>query len=171
MRLAGRVRSVVIIVLVAVVLGATGLFALFAREDPVCWAGPPCGWSPLPDPDTFIHGSTISVDSRDLPPGATESQMGGQSQPSAIAAMAIVAALLWGCGVLQPPAGGTSADGGSAISWLAGTLLDLRWWTGTPSSTPTAPTAQTIEQAPGAASSSVRGSTPCGNAPARLSAW
>ena len=116
---AGRFRSIVT-VLVAVVLGATGLFALFAREDPVCWArNPATGESFRLDPDTFIHGSTISMDSRDLPPGATESGCTSDSISAieAIAAMAIVATMLTGVWVSsKPPAGEPTPAAAPTIS-------------------------------------------------------
>jgi hypothetical protein len=76
-------------VLLALLLGVAAFFALFAREDPVCWArNPTTGKSFRLNPDRFVHGTSISMDSRDLPPGATEA---GCSSDSISAGEAIVA--------------------------------------------------------------------------------
>lgn len=87
--------------IVAVMLGAVAFFALFAREDPVCWArNPATGESFRLDADRFVHGASISMDSRDLPPGATEARCSSDSisTTEAIAGTAVVAAML-GSGV------------------------------------------------------------------------
>ena len=102
---AGRWRSIAS-VLVAVVLGTAGLFALFAHEDPVCWArNPATGESFRLDAGTFVHGSTISMDSRGLPPGATESGCTSDSISNieAIAAIAILATMLAAVWMLSKP--------------------------------------------------------------------
>jgi hypothetical protein len=93
-------------VLVAVMLGAVAFFALFAREDPVCWArNPTTGESFRLDPDRFVHGSSISMDSRDLPPSATESgcTTDSISTGEAIAGISVVAAMLGAVWVLSKP--------------------------------------------------------------------
>ena len=93
-------------VLVAVILGAAAFFALFAREDPVCWArNPTTGESFRLDPDRFVHGSSISIDSRDLPPGATESGCSTDSisNGEAITGISVVAAMLGAVWVLSKP--------------------------------------------------------------------
>jgi hypothetical protein len=102
---AGLWRSIAA-VLVAVMLGAVAFFALFAREDPVCWArNPTTGESFRLDPDRFVHGSSISMDSRDLPPGATESgcTTDSISTGEAIAGISVVAAMLGAVWVLSKP--------------------------------------------------------------------
>jgi hypothetical protein len=93
-------------VLVAVMLGASAFFALFAREDPVCWArNPTTGESFRLNPDRFVHGSSISIDSRALPPGATESgcTTDSISTGEAIAGISVVAAMLGVVWVLSKP--------------------------------------------------------------------
>ncbi|MGZ5300394.1 MAG: hypothetical protein ACXWEJ_01055 [Actinomycetota bacterium] len=93
-------------VLVAVALGTAGFFALFAHEDPICWArNAATGQSFRLDPDTFVHGSTISMDSRDLPRGATESGCTSDSISviEATAGIVIVATMLAGAWVLSTP--------------------------------------------------------------------
>lgn len=93
-------------VLVSVTLGAVAFLALFAREDPVCWArNPTTGVSFRLDPDRFVHGSSISMDSRDLPPGATESGCSSDSISigEAIAGIAAVAAMVGAAWVLSKP--------------------------------------------------------------------
>jgi hypothetical protein len=93
-------------VLVAVILGAAAFFALFAREDPVCWArNPTTGESFRLDPDSFVHGSSISIDGRDLPPGATESGCSTDSisNGEAITGISVVAAMLGAVWVLSKP--------------------------------------------------------------------
>ena len=93
-------------VLVAV-LGATGaFFALFSQEDPVCWArNPAAGESFRLDASRFVHGSSISMDSRDLPAGASESGCSSDtiSTREALAATVIVAAMLGTSWVLSKP--------------------------------------------------------------------
>jgi len=92
--------------LVSVILGAVAFFALFAREDPVCWArNPTTGESFRLDPDRFVHGSSISINSRDLPPGATESGCSSDSISTneAIAGIAVVAAMVGAAWVLSKP--------------------------------------------------------------------
>ena len=93
-------------VLVAVLLGTVAFFALFAHEDPVCWArNPATGESFRLNTDRFVHGSSILMDSRDLPPGATESgcTIDSISTGEAIAGIAVVAAMLGAVWVLSKP--------------------------------------------------------------------
>jgi hypothetical protein len=84
-------------VLLAVLLGTGAFFALFTHEDPVCWAtNGATGESVRLDADRFVHGSTVSMDSRDLPPGTTESGCTSDtiSNVEALLATVIVAAML-----------------------------------------------------------------------------
>jgi hypothetical protein len=93
-------------VLVAVIVGAVAFFALFAHEDPICWArNPTTGESFRLDPDRFVHGSSISMDSRDLPSGANESgcTTDSISTTEAIAGISVVAAMLGAVWVLSIP--------------------------------------------------------------------
>lgn len=102
---AGPTRSIAAVI-VAVMLGAVAFFALFAREDPVCWArNPATGESFRLDADRFVHGASISMDSRDLPPGATEAGCSSDSisTTEAIAGTAVVAAMLGAVWVLSKP--------------------------------------------------------------------
>jgi hypothetical protein len=107
MRGAGESRSrSMAAVLVAVLLGGVAFFALFARDDPVCWArNPTTGQSFRLNPDRFVHGASISMDSRDLPPGATESGCSSDSISTgeAIAGIAVVAAMLGAGWMLSRP--------------------------------------------------------------------
>jgi hypothetical protein len=98
-------RSIVT-VLVAVLLGTVAFVALFAREDPVCWArNPTTGETFRLNPDRFVHGASISMDSRDLPPGATESGCSSDSISTgeAVAGIAVVAAMLGAVWMLSRP--------------------------------------------------------------------
>jgi hypothetical protein len=90
------VRSIAAVVL-AIVLGTAAFFALFVHEDPVCWAtNAATGESIRLDADRFVHGSSISMDSRDLPPGTTESGCTSDSisNGEALLATAVVAVML-----------------------------------------------------------------------------
>jgi hypothetical protein len=105
---AGPLRSVAA-VLISVVLGTAGFFALFANDDPICWArNLATGESFRLDATAFVHGSTISMDSRDLPVGATESGCSSDfiSAGEAVAALAIVATMLGVVWVLSKPSDG-----------------------------------------------------------------
>jgi hypothetical protein len=102
----GRPSRSIATVLVAVLLGAGAFFVLFAREDPVCWArNPGTGESFRLDPDRFVRDGSISMDSRDLPPGATESGCSSDSisTAGAIAGIAVVAAMLGAVWMLSKP--------------------------------------------------------------------
>jgi hypothetical protein len=93
-------------VLVGVVLGASAFFVLFANEDPVCWAtNPATGETFRLDPARFVHGSSISMDSRDLPAGATGSGCSSDSISSreALAAAGIIVATLVAVWMLAAP--------------------------------------------------------------------
>ena len=84
-------------VLLAVVLGTGAFFALFTREDPVCWAtNRATGESVRLDADRFVHGSTVSMGGHELPPGTTESGCTSDtiSNVEALLATVIVAAML-----------------------------------------------------------------------------
>jgi len=103
---AGPMRSIAAVI-VAVMLGAGAFFALFAREDPVCWArNPATGESFRLDADRFVHGVSISMDSLQLPPGATEAGCSSDSisTAEAIAGTAVVASMLGAVWVLSKPA-------------------------------------------------------------------
>jgi hypothetical protein len=95
-----RLRSLAA-VLLAVLLGGVAFFALFAREDPVCWArNATTGESYRLNPERFVHGTSISMDSRDLPAGATESgcssdSISGGEAIVAIAMVSTMLAVLW----------------------------------------------------------------------------
>jgi hypothetical protein len=69
----GRAFRSTIAVVVATVLGTGAFFALFQRDDPVCWATTSGGESVRLDPGPFFHGNSISMGSADLPPGSRES--------------------------------------------------------------------------------------------------
>lgn len=102
---AGLWRSIAAVI-VAVMLGTVAFFALFAREDPVCWArNPATGESVRLNADRFVHGGSISMDSRDLPPGATEAGCSSDSisPAEAIAGTALVATMLGAVWVLSKP--------------------------------------------------------------------
>jgi hypothetical protein len=93
-------------VLVALLGGTGAFFALFAQENPVCWArNPATGETFRLDASKFVHGSSISVDSRDLPEGTTESGCSSDtiSTREALAATAVVAATLGTAWVLSKP--------------------------------------------------------------------
>jgi hypothetical protein len=101
----GPLRSIAAIVL-SVVLGTAGFFALFAHEDPICWAtNPSTGESFRLDAAIFVHGSTISMDSRDLPAGATESGCSSDSISTieATASLVIIVTMLGAAWVLSKP--------------------------------------------------------------------
>jgi hypothetical protein len=60
-------------VLVAVLGGVLALFALFARDDPICWAtDADSGEIVRLDASTFVRGSTISIGSLELSPGVSQ---------------------------------------------------------------------------------------------------
>jgi hypothetical protein len=102
----------------AVLLGGVAFFALFAREDPVCWArNPTTGKSFRLNPDRFVHGTSISMDSRDLPPGATEAGCSGDSISSeeAIVAIAVLSTMLGSLWVLSKPSQPRAATATSAL--------------------------------------------------------
>ena len=112
-----RLRSFAAIPL-AVLLGGVAFFALFAREDPVCWArNPTTGESFRLSPDRFVHGTSISMDSRDLPPGATEAGCSSDSISSeeAIVAIAVVSTMLGALWVLSKPSQPRAATATSAL--------------------------------------------------------
>lgn len=91
---AGIVRSGTAVV-VSVVLGTAAFFALFLREDPVCWARiGSTGRTVAIDASRFVHGSTIRMGA--VPPGATESGCSSDSisTTEATASLALVAVML-----------------------------------------------------------------------------
>jgi hypothetical protein len=92
----GPVRSVAA-VLVAAVLGTLAFFALFQRDDPVCWATiGSTGQSVRLDASRFVHANSISMSSEDLPAGATASGCASDSiSPSEGAtAVAVIVVML-----------------------------------------------------------------------------
>lgn len=111
---AGQIRSAgaspwasIAAVLVAVLLGTAAFLSLFARPNPVCWArNPATGESFRLNPDRFVDGPSISMDGRDLPPGATESGCSSDSISTgeAIAGIAVLAAMLGAVWALSKPA-------------------------------------------------------------------
>lgn len=108
---AGAVGSIAA-VLVPTVLGTLAFFALFQRDDPVCWArNGATGESVRLDADRFVHGSSIRMDSRDLPPGTAESGCTSDtiSTSEAVTATVVVAAMLASAPVLARPRPGTGA--------------------------------------------------------------
>lgn len=94
--------------LIAVLLSTAAFFVLFAHDDPVCWATNPATgeWFRL-DADRFVKGSTITMDSRDLPLGATESGCTSDtiSTGEAGGSGAIVAMMIWVAWALAGPSG------------------------------------------------------------------
>jgi hypothetical protein len=89
-------RSVVS-VLVGVLLSTGAFLALFARDDPICWATiGATGQSIRLDAARSVNGSSISMDSRDLPSGTTESGCSSDfiSNREAALATAVVAVML-----------------------------------------------------------------------------
>ena len=60
-------------VVAAIVLGVASLFALFRYDDPVCWATMRNGSEVRLDPGRFVHGTSISMASDDVPRGTVES--------------------------------------------------------------------------------------------------
>lgn len=93
-------------VLVALLGGTGAFFALFVQGDPVCWArNPATGETFRLDASRFVHGSSISMNSRDLPAGTTESGCSTDtiSPREALAATAVVAAMLGTAWVLSKP--------------------------------------------------------------------
>jgi hypothetical protein len=91
---AGIVRSGTAVV-VSVVLGTVAFFALFLREDPVCWARIGSTRETVEiDASRFVHGSTIRMGA--MPPGATESGCSSDSisTTEAAASLALVAVML-----------------------------------------------------------------------------
>ena len=92
-------------VLVTIVLGTVAFFALFAREDPVCWArDATTGATVRLEADPFIEGAPISVTA---PPGVSESgcSSGMVSTAEALASMALVGVMLGAAWrISKPPA-------------------------------------------------------------------
>ena len=104
---AGRMRGIggsptrsIAAALVAVILGIAAFVALFARDDPICWAtDSTTGQSVRLNADRFVHGSTISIEA---PPGTTAAGCSSDmiSTAEAIAAVGLVATLLGAVWVL-----------------------------------------------------------------------
>jgi hypothetical protein len=93
-------------VLVALLGGTGAFFALFVQEDPVCWArNPATGETFRLDASRFVHGSSISMDSRDLPAGTTESGCSSDtiSPREGVTATAVVVAMLGTAWALSKP--------------------------------------------------------------------
>jgi hypothetical protein len=97
----GRVRAAgtrpvasIAAVILAVVLGAGAFFALFARDDPICWAtNRVTGESVRLDATRYVHGSSGSMV---LPPGTSEAGCSSDfiSNAEALLATAVVAVML-----------------------------------------------------------------------------
>jgi hypothetical protein len=91
---------------VATVLGAAAFFALFQRDDPVCWARVGATHRIVAlDVSRFVHGTTVRMDSRDLPLGTTDSGCTSDtiSSREAGTAIGIVAVMLLFAWVLTTP--------------------------------------------------------------------
>jgi hypothetical protein len=94
------VASIATVVL-AVLLGTGAFFALFARDDPICWAtNARTGESVRLDATRFVNGSSIS-----LPPGTGESGCTSDSisNAEALLATAVVAVMLGAVWVVSKP--------------------------------------------------------------------
>jgi hypothetical protein len=93
-------RPVASIVL-ASVLGIGAFLALFAADDPVCWATLSDGSTvELSNPERFVRGNVISMGGRDLPPGTRESGCSSDS----ITPVEALASLLLAAGAVALPA-------------------------------------------------------------------
>jgi len=89
--------------LVAVILGTAAFVALFARDDPICWAtNSMTGETVRLDADRFVNGASISIDA---PPGTNEAGCSSDSisTSEAVAAIALVATLLGVVRLLSKP--------------------------------------------------------------------
>jgi hypothetical protein len=101
-----RTFRALLVVVVATVLGATAFFALFQRDDLVCWARVGAtGRMVALDVSRFVHGATVRMDGRDLPRGTTESGCTSDtiSSREAGTAIGIVAVMLLLARVLTTP--------------------------------------------------------------------
>jgi hypothetical protein len=98
----GRPVRSIAAVLVAMVLGTVAFSALFAREDPICWATSARGESVRLNADRYVDGASISIE---VPPGATASGCSSDSisTAEALAGIALVATLLGTVWVLSKP--------------------------------------------------------------------
>lgn len=93
-------------VVIGVLMGIGSFFVLFSHQDPICWATNPATGSQVRlDAARFVRGSTISMDSRDLPPGTTESGCSSDyiSNGEALLATMMVAAMLGVVWVVSKP--------------------------------------------------------------------
>ena len=99
-------------VLLSLVIGWSALFALVLRDDPACWARVPrdggSRYVRLPA-EPFVHSSSISMSSEELPPGSTESGCSSdQIAPvEALVSVALVGITLAGAWTLAAPAEAT----------------------------------------------------------------
>lgn len=98
-------------VLLSLVLGWSAFLVLFIRDDPICWAEVSrdggSTYVRLP-PERFVRGTSITMSSKDLPPGSTSSGCSGDSiSPSeAASSLAVVGLMLgaaWLLGTPRPP--------------------------------------------------------------------
>jgi hypothetical protein len=98
------VRSAVAIV-TATLLGTLAFFALFQRDDPVCWATTRSGTTVRLDAGRSVNGITTSMDGADLPPGTTESGCTSDSisETEAVASVALIAVMLLASWTLTTP--------------------------------------------------------------------
>jgi hypothetical protein len=98
----GRPARSLAATLVAVILGTASFLALFAREDPVCWATNSVGESVRLNADRYVTGTSISIES---PPGATASGCSSDSISTieGLAGIVLVATLLGCAWVLSEP--------------------------------------------------------------------
>jgi hypothetical protein len=98
----GRPARSLAAMLVAVILGTAAFLALFAREDPVCWATNSVGESVRLNADRFIHGTPTTIQA---PPGATASGCSSDSISTleGLAGIVLVATLLGWAWVLSKP--------------------------------------------------------------------
>ncbi|MFN8233474.1 MAG: hypothetical protein U0V56_08405 [Actinomycetota bacterium] len=107
-------------VIVCVALGSAAFLALFVREDPACWARTSEGVYVVPDPGSYVRGSSISTPGG---PGITESGCTSDtiSPLEALLAAALVGLTLgagWGIAKPREPGPETpeNAGGGAYAS-------------------------------------------------------
>jgi hypothetical protein len=82
---------------VSLVLGVAALFALFLRQDPVCWAVVPGVTAPrsvLLPAERFVRRDSVAMSSQDLPPGAISSGCSSDTIAPVEAAASLTTALL-----------------------------------------------------------------------------
>jgi hypothetical protein len=92
---AGLVRSLVA-VLLAVALGVAAFFALFAREDPICWSTTPGGGQVRLGTDSFVvNGSTIRIEADAGESGCSTDYITPAEAPLAAGLLVLMLAASW----------------------------------------------------------------------------